>query len=186
MAAEVVGVAPWARSSWTDAAQLAAVIDPESVPAAAAGRPLHEWYGELVATGRLLDAVRFLAQALPRYEATVWAAQALLSLAAIERTNPAIIAALRWIDEPGDAGRRAAAEAGEALKDGTPAKLLTQAVLLSGGSLAPPDLQPIQPPPDACNKVCAAAVLTAAYDQPDPDAALRQALALGEAMVTGR
>ncbi len=176
----------WTRPTWTDAAQLADVIDPDDESRPAAGQPLHEWFGQLRAEGRLEAAIAFLAHALPRYECVTWAAQALIETGAIDRRDPLVVAVLRWVDEPGDRMRRDAGALADQQRRNTPAKLLGQAVFLSGGSMTSEDLQPVQPPADVCARLAAAAICVGAHAQGDPKAAMNRALALGEAAALGR
>ncbi|WP_275229793.1 DUF6931 family protein [Novosphingobium album (ex Liu et al. 2023)] len=161
-----------------------ALIDPDEEPGAAAGQALPEWYAQLLDRGELDTAIEFLCHALPRYECLVWATRALLEIRAVERSDPLIVAVLRWIDDPDDAKRRAAAQAGETVKKMNAAQLLCEATFLSGGSMAPEHLPAVQPPPDACAKLASGAILLGAYALDDPVAAKRKALALGEAIVT--
>ena len=58
------------------------------------------------------------------------------------------------------------------------------AVYVSGGSLAPEDMAAVQPPPEICATLSAAALVLGAHSQPNPDEAMRQVLEFGEAMVT--
>ena len=175
----------WQRSSWSDAGQIVALIDPDREDGGAAGQPLHAWYGELRGAGKLREAVEFVAHALPRYECVVWATRSLIELGAVDRHDPLMLAVLRWIDDPRDRQRRAAADLADATRKDSPALLLARAVHLSGGSLAPEDLPPIQPAPDVCAKMAGAAVLSGAYLQADPQAALMRALELGNSIASG-
>jgi hypothetical protein len=175
----------WNRSTWTDAGQLVCLIDPDNGPGEAAGQSPPAWFAGLVRRGETGPALNFLAHALPRYECVAWAAQALLEAGAIERTDPPVTAVMRWIDSPDDGTRRAAADAGDAVRQFTPAKLLTQAVFFSGGSIAPPDLPVIQPPPGVCARMAAGAILMGAHRLPAPQPALAAALSLGERMAAG-
>lgn len=174
----------WNHSPWIDAGQLALVIDPGNPPAEAEGQTLPAWFARLVGDGDLDAALEFLAHALPRYECVVWAARALMETGIADRHDPLMIAVLRWIDSPDDALRRAAGDAGDDAKKTTPAKLLCDAVFLSGGSLAPAEFPAIQPDPHLCARMAAIAVVLGAHTLSDPDGAMRQALAIGEAMVS--
>ncbi len=160
-------------------------IDPDSVASEAAGQPPHAWFTKLRDSGKLFDATRFVTHALPRYECVVWGAQALLSMGAVERLDPNMVAVLRWIDQPSDALRREAGELAEATRRDGPAKMLGLAVMMSGGSLSAPEYPPVLPPTSVCAHLVAAAVLTGAHLLPDPSQALQQALAAGEAMAQG-
>jgi hypothetical protein len=174
----------WNHSPWTDAGQLTLLIDPDNDPGEAAGQSLPAWYARLLDGGDLDGALEFMAHALPRYECVVWAARALLETGIADRNDPLMIAVLRWIDNPDDTMRRAAADAGDGARRTTPAKLLCDAVFLSGGSLAPVDFPPVQPEPYLCAKMASIAVVLGAHTLVDPDGAMRRALTIGEAMVS--
>lgn len=175
----------WRRSPWTDAGQIAAILAPEDGPGAASGKSLPEWYAGLIATDETSAAAGFLAQALPRYECVVWATQGLLDIGAIDRSDPLVTAVLRWIDDPDDQLRRSAAALAEQETRPTAARFLAQAIFFSGGSLAPPNAPAVQPPPEVCGKLVAAAVVTGVYSLPNPRPAMRQVLAIGEKIATG-
>jgi hypothetical protein len=175
----------WTRSTWTDAGQLLLVVDPDRPQPDAAGKPLADWFARLLEQGDMAGATAFLAHSLPRYECVVWAARALLEGGWAARSDPAMVAALRWIDDPDDGQRRAAQAVADSVPRTTPSKLLAQAIFVSGGSLAPEDLPPVQPAPDICAKLAGAAVLLGAQSAAEPRAALRQALEMGVAMVSG-
>lgn len=178
-------MASWTKSTWTDAGQIAFMIDPDAPDGAATGHALDAWYARLVQGGDLAGAAMFLGHALPRYECVVWALRSLIDAALVDRANPLVVAVLRWIDSPDDDLRRAAGDLADAERRNSPARYLAQAVFYSGGSIAPRDLAPVQPPPDLCAKLAAGAVLSAAYASGDPAQAMRAALAVGEPMVTG-
>ena len=127
----------------------------------------------------------FLAHALPRYEAVVWGAQVLLEAGIADRHDPLMVAVLRWIDQPGDDLRRNAGDLAEATRRNTPARNLAHAVLMSGGSIAPPEFPAVQPPTAVCAALVTGAVLAGAYALRDPRAALDLALKLGEAIANG-
>ena len=176
----------WTRTNWTDAAQVAEFIDPDRIPQGAAGQPPQSWFGQLLSAGQLNDAVTFMAHALPRYECVIWMAQSLIEMSAVDRRDPLVVAVLRWIDQPTDELRREAAYLAEKARGNSAAKLMAEAVMLSGGSLAPADLPPVQPPPDVCAKLASGAVLTGIYSLQEPELALRRTLALGEAIARGQ
>lgn len=176
----------WIRSHWIDAGQIAELVDPDAVPAGAAGTPLDKWHAHLIQDGDLVGATMFMAHALQRYECVMWAARSLLETGIADRNDRVMLAVLRWLDDPSDALRRAAGDAAVAIRGNPPEKHLAQAVFLSGGSIAPPDLPPVQPPADVCAKMAAGALIVGACAQADRDGVLRGALALGEAIVTGK
>ena len=176
---------PWQRTVWSDAGQIARQIDPDSPPHESDRLPPHLRFAELTGQGRRNDAVAFLAHALPRYEAVVWGAQVLLEAGIADRHDPLMVAVLRWIDQPGDDLRRNAGDLAEATRRNTPARNLAHAVLMSGGSIAPPEFPAVQPPTAVCAALVTGAVLAGAYALRDPRAALDLALKLGEAIANG-
>lgn len=176
---------PWIRSTWTDAGQLVAAVDRRADTALARGKPLPAWFAELRAAKRHADAAGFIAHALPRYECVMWATRTLLECAGFERSDPFVVAALRWLDDPSDGNRRAAQELADSDPDDGPGALLCNAIFLSGGSLAPADLPPVQPRPDLCAKLAVAAVLSAAYARDNPQQVIDQSLSLGETIASG-
>ncbi len=177
-------MANWTRSTLTDAGQVLALIEPRAAAARGALGPLAEWHARLVAAGDLNGAIEFIAHALPRYECIAWATRAALATGMVNRTDPAVIAVLQWLDDPCDELRRTVAESPEASEQ-EPLALLCQAVFLSGGSIASADLAPVHAPADVCAKLAAAALMVGAQDCTDPQATLRQIVELGEAAVTG-
>lgn len=174
----------WTLSTWGDAGQLAACVNPAGVSAAASGVAPVAWFDTLRQQGESADAMAFMAHAMPRYECVMWAVRTLIDMG-LDRGDAAIVAALRWIDNPSDSLRRAAADVGEHLDDESPQALLCQAIFLSGGSISEEDLPPVQPPPDVCAKLASAAVLVRAFAMEDPAAALDAALAAGDRVLRG-
>ncbi|HMP57241.1 MAG TPA: hypothetical protein PKD92_11790, partial [Novosphingobium sp.] len=128
----------------------------------------------------------FLAHAMPRYECIVWAVRCLTEEGLVDRADPGIVAALRWVDDPCDRLRREANDHAETADEDAPSTTLCQAVFLSGGSLSGEDLPPVRPPTDTCAKLAAAAVLDAAYAGSDPVPVLERCLAIGEDMLAGK
>jgi hypothetical protein len=112
-----------------------------------------------------LDAVRFLAHALPKREA-IWWAWAGARRAAGSNPTPKVTAALaateKWIAQPTDENRRAARDAGEAAEPQTAAGCLGKAVFFSGGSLSKPGAPEVPPPEYLCAKMLVGAVIAAA------------------------
>lgn len=174
----------WTLSTWSDAARLAAAVDPRAVPAEAKGKQPRDWFLRLRNEGEPVDAIMFLAHAMPRYECIVWAARSLAE-AGTDGSDTGLVAVLRWIDNPSDKLRRTAGDHAETADEDAPSTVLCQAVYVSGGSLAPEDLPAVQPPPDACAKLAAAAVLQAAYADEDPAPAIARSIAIGEEILAG-
>ena len=176
---------PWKHTVWSDSGQIARQINPDAPPHQSDRLPPHVRFAELTAQGRRNEAVFFIAHALPRYECVVWGAQVLLEAGIADRQDPLMVAVVRWIDQPGDELRRIAGDLAKATRRSSPARLLANAVKMSGGSVAPPDLPAVQPPTDVCAALVAGAVLGGVYDLPLPGPALDLALKLGEAIAKG-
>lgn len=173
---------PWSLSTWTDAGLLTASIDAENVPLEAHGVAPAQWFATLREHGKVFEATMFLAHALPRYECVVWATRTIIESQVLDRADPLVTAALRWIDDPSDRLRRAAGEAAAGSGRARAGELLCQAVFYSGGSIAPDDLAPVNAPAQTCALMAAGAVLSGAYDQQNPAAVLERAFEIGEAL----
>ncbi len=165
-------MAEWARVKWTEAGQIFAALDLPHADDAAVATPKAQ-FDALVEAGDFDTATHFLALALPRYESVVWAARA------VQNGEKAPREIDRWIADPTDNNRRAVWAAGENGPADSPERLVAAATFLSGGSIAPEDLPAIQPDPNVCARLSAAAVLVHAYRAPDPKEFLKGALADG-------
>ena len=149
------------------AAELCRAFEPEQ-----AGRALlaedptpAQFLAGLVDAGQFMDALRFLAQALPKREATWWAClcvRSTLDPAAPPTDTAALAAAEKWVYEPTEDHRRLALQAGEATGYQTPAGWVAAAAGWSGGSLLPADKPVVAPAEDLTGKAVAGAVLLAA------------------------
>ncbi len=171
----------WQRVKWTDSNQIFEALE-EAPPETVRVADPHLQFDALIAAGHLYLAVRFLALALPRYESIVWAARAIRGPNAPPPSSGganAMAAIDRWIRDPDEPHRRAVWTAGQAAEENTPERLTAMATFLSGGSIAPEDLQPVQPDANLCARLSAAAVLAQAYRTDDPAAFLRVALDSG-------
>ncbi len=168
---------------------------PDDIRALLTGQPTAlEFFNSLVAQKKHQPAVTFLAFALPKKEAVLWAALC-AKLAGGPNGAPlppkqaaALQAAQRWVQNPTDENRRAAYPAAEAATFGTPAGCAALAAFLSGGSLAPPDLTAIPPPEYACGQTAGHAVIVAGVIS-SPEKALEKYarfLAEGFAIAGGR
>lgn len=126
---------------------------------------------ELRGNDRALDAVRLLAHALePRR--TVWWGQQCLCADGLGDGASAdqveLAAAIEaWLAEPTDEGRRALGKTAEDLGLGDPVTCLGLGVFLCEGSLAPPDIPAVDPPPGVCARAVGGA-LTLACVTEDP------------------
>jgi len=110
------------------------------------------------------DAVKFLAQALPKREAVWWGCLCVRAGGPDlpPKEQAALQAAARWVLEPTEANRQAAMAPGEEAGPGTPAGCLAQAAFRSGGSLRPPGQPAVRPPEKLTGLGVSSAVLLAA------------------------
>jgi hypothetical protein len=131
-----------------------------------------------------LDAIRFLAHALPKREAVWWACCCARWAHGSENTaavTAALQAAEKWVAEPNEDNRRAAMPAAQAAGLDKPAGCAAVACFWSGGSLAPPNL-PVVPPGEhlTAHGVAGAVMLAAVLTEPAKAAEKhRQFLKLG-------
>ncbi|MCL6503580.1 MAG: hypothetical protein K6T86_12930 [Pirellulales bacterium] len=141
----------------------------------------------LLAAGHLVDAVKFLAQALPKPQAISWACQCLrqLQAAATPPQEQALTACEAWLKEPSDERRRAAFAAAETAGFDNPAACAALAVFFSGGSLAPPNVQAVPPAEYLTGRTVGHAIVLAAVSR-EPHKApdkLRHCLSLGRPLL---
>jgi len=172
----------WARVGWSNAAQVLDIIGQPVDDAAGTDLPPHLYCTKLVETGQLEKATTFVGHALPRFETIMWAVQAMRTRAPEGRSDPIVTEVLRWIDDPTDERRRAIYAMADAAGGSSASALLGYAVFMSGGSISEPDLPAVLPPADVCAKLAGAAVLKAAFADADPQAALRNAIAIGDSV----
>lgn len=177
----------WTRVKWTEAGQVTAQLDWRE-RADDPATPPQAFFEGLRAAGRLEDAAMFLALALPRYEAVMWAARMVRDAApqpASRDEADALKAALLWVQDPTESRRRAAEVAAGRLSASSPQQFCALAAFYSGGSMAPENCAPVPPPKHVCGRFAAGAVLSAAAASADRKAAIRQALDAGEAIARG-
>lgn len=137
------------------------------------------------------DAVEFLAYMLPAREAIWWGSQCLWHQyqgkppAEADRALGFIVG---WVLYPEDARRRECEAVSEKVGSDTAAGSLALAVFLSGGSVLPPGMPRVDPPPFMTAKLVARAVLLAALDGPpeQSQAAYRQFQRLGRDIAGGK
>jgi hypothetical protein len=176
----------WKQVKWTEAGQVAAILGwPKSDHDA---DPPEMVFDRLIEEGREDDAALFLGQALPRFEAVAWAARTVqeLALTPSAQDAEALNATLLWLQDPNDDRRRAAYAIADRSRGASPQRQCALAVFFSGGSIAPVDAEPILPPKDTVGAFAAGAVLTAATESGRHEEGLRSALALGDALASGR
>jgi hypothetical protein len=174
----------WTRVKWTEAAQVTEQLD-WPLDTEEFARQLPELYfRDLRHAARLEEAVFFLGMALPRQETVAWAARSVRDLVeGMDRPRPdgdALKAALLWVQDPSETRRRAAFEAAQNADMTSAERLAAMAVFLSGGSLAPDNVQPVPAPPDVAGRIGAGAILVAAARRPDRVAAINRALDAGD------
>lgn len=178
----------WRTVRWTQARQVARLLDEESTTLPGEGVMPAAWFAALRDDGRLEDAAEFLGAALPRFESVAWATRAVGAMRGDDLTPgdaQASHAARAWVDSPDEDRRRAAHAASATAGGSSPERLLGLAVFMSGGSIAPADLDAVNPEAHICGRMAAAAVIAAAHTTADPAAALMQALAAGETLARG-
>lgn len=173
----------WAAVKLTEARQVAALIgtDEDDWPAASVG--VRERYTALRKQRALVAAIEFLGHALPRREAVVWAGRVLddesRRIELPRRSRIALDTAMRWIDEPTDAHRRAAYDAAQAIAKPVPERFLGLAIFHAGGSVAGGGA-PLPAPTHACSRFAVSAIEQAGYRAADPTDLFDHALDLGE------
>jgi uncharacterized protein DUF6931 len=177
-------VEPWTKVKWSEARHVAEAMGLDEGEQPEEGVSPASWYEKIVAAGDLELAAAVIGHALPRYEAVAWAARLLEAHSHRRKLAPrdqqTLDRSLRWLDDPTDEFRREAFEASEQAGDGSPERMLGTAIFLSGGSISPPDLTPVSPPPELTGRFAATAVVMAAHRAGDAPGILREALAAGE------
>jgi hypothetical protein len=146
-------------------------LDVGASPLLREGMTAEEFLTALIEQGQLADAVTFMSCALPKREALWWAALCARQGAAptvSEADAEALNAAIRWVRDPSEEHRRAAMAAAEATDYETPSGLVALGTFFSGGSLAPPDVNPVPPGPElTARSVCNAVLLAAVLEEPE-------------------
>src|ERR1700761_5930760 len=120
-------------------------------------------YTRAVLSGpRPTDAIIFLAHLLPRREAVWWAIQCVRAMLGSNADDGAFRAADAGVRAPEDDNRRAALAAFNACNQRAATTWLAFAAGWSGGSVTPPDNDPMPAPPAACAQGVHTAVILAA------------------------
>ncbi|MGE0860514.1 MAG: hypothetical protein AB7I01_16090 [Gammaproteobacteria bacterium] len=114
----------------------------------------------------LIDALTYLAHALPPADAVAWAC----ACVPLERelgadAQAAIKAAEAWCMAPNETHSRAAETAADSCSDAA-AQLVAQAAFWGGGNIAPVGLEPVPPPPGVIGTGVAGALMLAAAEAP--------------------
>lgn len=102
---------------------------------------------DLVAGGKLYEAVTLCAYLLPRRDAIIWGCRSLRAFQSGSRsvTTPSLKAAEDWIDRSSEANQSAARQTGAAGDDNEPSTWMARAAGWSGGMLAPHLQTPVPP-----------------------------------------
>jgi hypothetical protein len=136
---------------------------------------LEQVYALCLAQGLVPDALRVIAAVLPVRESIWWAWVSVRYAMQREDGTPpsaeahaAVSAIEQWIVRPDDENRRTAWQAGRAAGVDTPAGMVAAAVYLSGGSVAPPGVTPVPPPPGGTLPLITGAILLSAVGGKDP------------------
>ncbi len=174
----------WTRVKWSQARQVTEILEwnDEEVSGAPAA-----FYKSLRQADRLMEAVEFMAQALPRWEAVAWAVHGVRGLGpqgGATRTA-ALDAASRWVSDPSEETRRGAFAAAESAPADSAERLLALAAFLSGGSIAPADCEPLPAPRAAAGQCAAGALLIATATHPESETALGRILDVAERLAAG-
>lgn len=174
----------WSAVKLTQARQVAMLMDVEHDDLPDATLDAQAGYAALKADGAAADALDYIGHALPRLEAVTWAARLLDAESRLRelpvRDRLALDHALRWLDEPSEANRRATQAAGLTASPRSAEHCLALAVYYSGGSIADAGMAPLLPPPEACLRYAVAAVKRAAFRSAAPDTVMRRAFAAAE------
>lgn len=118
----------------------------------------------LIAAGRLQDAVKVVAHALPKREAVWWScmcARAVPDAALPDADRAAIEAAEGWVRRPDEPARRAAAAAAEKTAFATPEAWTAMGAFWSGGSMSPEGQPVVLPAEHLTGTAVAGAVMLA-------------------------
>jgi hypothetical protein len=128
------------------------------------GLPTRDFIDTLIDEGHSADAIRVLAQALPKAEAVAWACDCIRQVMPNLRgaAETAWQAAAEWAKQPSEERRRRAKASADAVGLEHPAGAVATAAFLSGGSLAPAELPAVPPAEHLTARAVAGAVLLAA------------------------
>lgn len=157
LASEICGLCPLSQEAQT------LIAEGQSPP---------DFLDRVCAAGYHVDAIRFLAHALPAREVAWWACLAARSVTGDGPTAhlKALDAAEAWVYHPDEEHRRAAMAAAEAVENDAPARWAALAAAWSGGSLAPPG-SPVVPPGETLPAQAAAGAVLLAAVRNEPERA---------------
>ncbi|TDT99757.1 MULTISPECIES: DUF6931 family protein [Azorhizobium] len=186
-----LGFLPKLRFSLAE--QLCTVLEPgeEARALLKPGMSAGQFLSALAGAGLFVDAIRYLAVALPRREAVWWACACRRTFLPAElpvAEATAWQAAEAWVYEPSEPLRRACFAPGEALKFETAGAYAALGTFWSGGSLAPPEVALVIPPGDGLTgSAIAASVILCCVPGPAKHTGQRQqaAFAIGIDIANG-
>lgn len=118
----------------------------------------------LLENDKCIDAIHFMAHALPAREAIWWGCLCIQHALGEELTpadRTAATAAVRWVMQPTEDNRMAAKAAADGAPIPSPVGALALATFYIGGNVAPPGLPPMSPEPFASARAVALAVTLA-------------------------
>jgi hypothetical protein len=133
----------------------------EDIGAAPSDRPSLDYLRDLVSSPTPEDAITFCAYLLPRRAAVWWGHQCLSHLPDLltPQDHELLQVVEGWVREPEEDQRYAALDAGMAAPAKTPGAWLALGAGWSGGSMAPPGMAPVPPPPFLTARAVNAGVL---------------------------
>jgi hypothetical protein len=120
---------------------------------------------QLMAQDLLHEAIKFMARALPKREATWWACLAARTELTESSTQEQLIAveiAEQWVYKPTEENRRLTYSAAHAANFDSAAAWAAMAAFWSGGSMAPPEAPVVPPAENLTGKAVAGAIMLAA------------------------
>jgi len=123
-------------------------LEPESEEALAGAQDALQGIEQLVDAGKLVEAARLVAHALPKREAVWWAcmcARAIPDPALKPEDLASLAAAEAWVRRPEERARRAAAEIAEKTSFKSAEAWAAMGAFWSGGSLAPEGMADVPP-----------------------------------------
>ena len=133
---------------------------------------VRRYVDRLLADGLEADAIDVLVHVLPKRYAIAWGLECLHQSglgdpAADPVDRSAMAAAQRWLSDPTDENRRAAADIADRLRYQTPGAWLAAAAGWSGGSLLPPDQPEVRPEASLTGDAVSASIKLAAAVEPE-------------------
>lgn len=147
------------------------VLGDEAKPLLKEGMTPDQFISALSQKEQFGDAIKFLAQALPKPESVFWAYNCVKEISGDKPADnivKALAAVHKWLLDPSEDNRRATQPAYEAADLSTPAGCAAAAVFWTGGSMGPKET-PVVPPPDNLtgHGVASALMIAGALNEPE-------------------